>query len=78
MRIRCVPLSGLVGRIAGKNTVRPRVVSLAGAPFSLPSSITPKFQEFFRLSRVLRTTLPTERSGSSLCRLRLSGGGGGC
>ena len=34
------------------------VVSLAGAPLALPSFITPQFKEFFRLGRVLRTTLP--------------------
>ena len=33
---------------------------------SLPSFVTPQFQEFFKLGRVLRTTLPTsqKRSGS--------------
>ena len=35
------------------------MVSLGGAPLSLPSFVTPQFQEFFRLGRVLRTTLPT-------------------
>ena len=39
------------------------VVSLGGAPLSLPSFITPQFQEFFRLGRVLRTTLPTAQGG---------------
>ena len=39
------------------------VVSLGGAPLSLPSFVTPQFQEFFRLGRVLRTTLPTSRGG---------------
>ena len=39
------------------------VISLGGAPLSLPSFITPQFQEFFRLGRVLRTTLPTSRGG---------------
>ena len=29
------------------------------APLSLPSFVTPEFQEFFRLCRVFRTTLPT-------------------
>ena len=29
------------------------VVSLGGAPLSLPSFVTPQFQEFFRLGRVL-------------------------
>ena len=35
------------------------VISLGGAPLSLPSFVTFQFQEFFRLGRVLRTTLPT-------------------
>ena len=39
------------------------VVSLGGAPLSLPSFVTPEFQEFFRLGVVLRTTLPTGRGG---------------
>ena len=39
------------------------VVSLGGAPLSLPSFATPQFQEFFRLGRVLRTTLPTAQGG---------------
>ena len=39
------------------------VVCLGGAPLSLPSYITPQFQEFFRLGRVLRTTLPTAKGG---------------
>ena len=39
------------------------VISLGGAPLSLPSFVTPQFQEFFRLGRVLRTTLPTARGG---------------
>ena len=39
------------------------VVSLGGAPLSLPSFVTPQFQEFFRLGRVLRTTLPTSQGG---------------
>ena len=29
------------------------VISLGGAPLSLPSFVTPQFQEFFRLGRVL-------------------------
>ena len=51
------------------------VVSLGGASLSLASFVTPQFKEFFRLGRVLRTTLPTEkrRSRSSFCCLRLSG-----
>ena len=39
------------------------VVSLGGAPLSLPSFVTPLFQELFRLGRVLRTTLPTGKGG---------------
>ena len=39
------------------------VISLGGAPLSLPSFVTPQFQEFFRLGRVLRTTLPTSQGG---------------
>ena len=39
------------------------VVSLGGAPLSLPSFVTPQFQEFFGLGRVLRTTLPTAQGG---------------
>ena len=39
------------------------VVSLGSAPLSLPSSVTPQFKEFFRLGRVLRTTLPTGEGG---------------
>ena len=38
-------------------------VSLGGAPLSLPSFVTPQFKEFFRLGRVLRTTLPTGKGG---------------
>ena len=39
------------------------VVGLASAPLALPSFVTPQFQEFFRLGRVLRTTLPTGKGG---------------
>ena len=39
------------------------VVSLGGAPLSLPSLVTPHFKEFFRLGRVLRTTLPSDHGG---------------
>ena len=39
------------------------MVSLGGAPLSLPSFITPQFKEFFRLGRALRTTLPTGKGG---------------
>ena len=37
------------------------VISLGGVSLSLPSFVTPQFQEFFRLGRVLRTTLPTSQ-----------------
>ena len=40
------------------------VVSLGGAPLFLPSFVTPQFEEFFRLGRVLRTTLPTAQGGA--------------
>ena len=39
------------------------VVSLGGAPLALPSFVTPEFRKFFRLGRVLRTTLPTGKGG---------------
>ena len=39
------------------------VVSLGGGSLSLPSFVTSQFQEFFRLGRVLRTTLPTGKGG---------------
>ena len=39
------------------------VVSLGGAPLSLPYFATLEFQEFFRFGRVLRTTLPTGKRG---------------
>ena len=39
------------------------VVSLGGARLTLPFFVTPQFQEFFRLGRVLRTTLPTSQGG---------------
>ena len=39
------------------------VVSLGGAPLTLPSLVTAEFREFFRLGRVLRTTLPTGKGG---------------
>ena len=39
------------------------VVSLGGAPLSLPSFVTPQFQEFFKLGRVLRTTLLSFQGG---------------
>ena len=34
-----------------------------GLPYLFPSFVTPQFQEFFRLGRVLRTTLPTAQGG---------------
>ena len=49
-------------RVAGGHAVV-GVVSLGGAPLYLPSFVTPQFQEFFRLGRVLRTTLPTAHGG---------------
>ena len=39
------------------------VVSLGGAPLTLPSFVTAELREFFRLGRVLRTTLPTGKGG---------------
>ena len=39
------------------------VISLGGAPLTLPSFSTPQFHEFFRLGRVLRTTLPIAHGG---------------
>ena len=39
------------------------VVSLGGAPLSLPSFVTPQFHEFFKLGRAMRATLPTAQSG---------------
>ena len=39
------------------------VVCLGGAPLSLPSLVTPDFGEFFKLGRVLRTTLLTGKGG---------------
>ena len=36
---------------------------LVGLLLSLPSFVTPQFQEFLRLGRVLRTTLPTAQGG---------------
>ena len=39
------------------------VVSLGGAPLALPTFATPKFQEFFKLGRALRVTLPTGNGG---------------
>ena len=39
------------------------VISLGGAPLSLPSFVTRQFLEFFKLGRILRTTLPTAQGG---------------
>ena len=39
------------------------VVRLGGAPLSLPSSVTPEFQEFCLFGRALRVTLPTGKGG---------------
>ena len=51
------------------------VVSLGGAPLSLPSFVTPQFQEFFRLGRVFtnHSSYCSMRSGSPFCSLWLSG-----
>ena len=50
------------GRIAGGHA-GVGVVTQGGALLSLPPFVTPQFQEFFRLGRVLRTTLPTFQGG---------------
>ena len=49
-------------------------------PLALPSFVTSEFQEFFKLGRVLRTTLPTGKGGvvHLFCCLWVSGSGGGC
>ena len=39
------------------------VVSPGGALLFLPSFVSPQFPEFFRLGRVLRTTLPIGKGG---------------
>ena len=39
------------------------VISLGGAPLSLPSFVTPQFHVFFKLGRAMRTTLPTLQGG---------------
>ena len=39
------------------------VISLGGAPLSLPSFVIPQFHEFFKLGRAMRTTLPTGKGG---------------
>ena len=39
------------------------VVCLGGALLSHPSFVTPEFREFFKLGRVLRTTLPAVKGG---------------
>ena len=36
---------------------------MGGAPLALPSFVTSQFQDFFKLGRVLRTTLPTGKGG---------------
>ena len=66
-------------RVAGGHAVV-AVVSLGGASLSLPSFVTPQLQEFFRLGRVLRTTLPTAQGGvvHLFVVVWLSGDGGGC
>ena len=56
------------------------VVSRGGAPLSIPSFVTLDFKEFFRLGRVLRTTLPTGKVGvvHLFVVYGYQGGGGGC
>ena len=49
-------------RVAGGH-VGVGVISLGGAPLILPSFVTPQFHEFFKLDRILRTTLPTAHGG---------------
>ena len=55
-------------------------LAIAGAPPSLPSFVTPQFQEFFRLGWVLRTTLPTKNGGvvHLFVVYGYQEGGGGC
>ena len=55
------------------------VVSLGGAFVALPSGATPEFQEFFRLGRALRVTLPTggRESVTPFFSLWIPRGGGG-
>ena len=59
-------------QVAGGHTGE-GVVSLGGAPLSLPSFVSAQFKEFFRLDRVFRTILWERRSGTSFCCLWLSG-----
>ena len=51
------------------------VISLGGAPLSLPSFATPQFQEFFQVRPGIEnhSSYCSRRSGSSFCRLWLSG-----
>ena len=54
------------------------VVSLGGAPLSLPSCITPQLKEFFRLDWALRTTLPIGKGGVVHLLVVYGYQGGGC
>ena len=55
--------SCLPDRVAGGHAGGLGWLVLGGAPLSLPSFVTPLFQELVRLGRVLRTTLPTGKGG---------------
>ena len=39
------------------------VISLHGAPFSLPTLFDPSFKEFFRIGRAMRVILPLGNGG---------------
>ena len=51
------------------------VISLHGAPLSLPTLFDPSFKEFFRMGRAMRVVLPFGKRGcrSSVRHLWLSG-----
>ena len=51
-------------QVAGGHAGVGWLVWVGGALLSLPSFVTPQFQEFFRLGRVLRTTPPTGKGGA--------------
>ena len=55
------------------------VVSMGGAPVALPTFATSEFQEFFRLGRALRVTLPAGNGGvvHLFVVYGYQGGGGG-
>ena len=56
------------------------VISLGGAPLTLPSFVTPQFHEFFQAGSGFEnhSSYCSWRSGSSFCCLWLPRGGGGC